>query len=182
MKKRPIVRYVGVGLALLVPALAIAAFNVPHGFMSGEVLTAQNLNDNFNAVKTELESLQARVAALENNRATKTELQTLQGRVGTLETTATELSRVSLSKCKLYWKTCNAPAGQECEAVCPAGSFPIAGSCDAAGGNSLSEHRASVGLGVTFPATGASPKEYDRWVCESSDGTLQNTYVVCCVL
>jgi hypothetical protein len=182
MKRRPIVRYVGVGLALLVPALAIAAFNVPHGFMSGEVLTAQNLNDNFNAVKAELESLQSRVTALENGRATKTDVQGLQTRVMNLETTTGELSRVSLSSCKLYWHTCNAPASTECEAVCPANTYPIAGSCDAAGGNSLSEHRASVGAGVPFPPTGASPKQYDRWVCESSDGTLQNTYVVCCAL
>jgi hypothetical protein len=181
MTKRPIVRYVGVGLALLVPALAIAAFNVPHGFMAGEVLTAQNLNDDFNAVKQELEALQARVTALENGRSTKSELQTVSGRVSTLESTATELSRVSLSNCKLYWQTCNAPASTECAAVCPSGTFPIAGSCDAANAASLSEHRAST-ANPTFPASGASPKQYDRWVCESSDGVLQNTYVVCCPL
>ena len=181
MKNRPIVRYLGVGLALLVPALAIAAFNIPHGFMSGEVLTAQSLNDNFSAVKQELESLQARVAALENTHATKTDLQAVQGRVTTLESSTAELSRVSLSKCKLYWQNCNAPASTECAAVCPSGTFPIAGSCDAANAASLSEHRAST-ANPTFPASGASPKEYDRWVCESSDGVLQNTYVVCCAL
>jgi hypothetical protein len=181
MKKRPIVHYVGVGLALLVPALAVAAFNVPHGFMSGEVLTAQNLNDNFNAVKQELEALQARVTTLENGRATKSEVQAVQTKVTTLESTTTELSRVSLPNCKWYWQTCNAPASTECAAVCPANTFPLAGACDAANANSLSEHRTSVGAGP-FPPSGSSAKLYDRWVCESSDGVLQNTYVFCCAL
>jgi len=169
-------------LALLVPALAIAAFNIPHGFMSGEVLTAQNLNDNFNAVKQELESLQARVTALENTRATKTELQALQGQVGTLQSTTGELSRVSLPNCKWYWEHCDAPMSQECPAICPAGTYPLAGACDAANAASLSEHRTSVAANVSFPPTGSSAKLYDRWVCESSDGVLQNTYVLCCAL
>jgi len=182
MKRRRTVRLLGAGLAVLVPALAIAAFNVPHAFQSGEVLTAQNLNDNFNAVKTELESLQARVAALEANHATKAEVNTVAARVTSVEATAAELSRVSLSKCQWHWQTCNAAMSVECQLTCPSGTYPIAGGCDSAAGNSVSEHRPSVSMGMTFPATPSSPKAYNIYTCESADGVTQNTYALCCPL
>jgi hypothetical protein len=182
MKRRRTVRLLGAGLAVLVPALAIAAFNVPHAFQSGEVLTAQNLNDNFNAVKAELESLQARVAALENGRATKAEVQAVQTKVTTVEGTTTELSRVSLSKCQWHWKTCNAQMSEECQLTCPSGTFPLAGGCDSTNATSVSEHRPSVAEGAAFPPSPSSPKAYTIYTCESANGVLQNTYALCCPL
>lgn len=183
MKKWPrSYRYLGVVGALLVPALAVAAFNLPHGFMAGEVLTAANLNNNFNAVKQELESLQSRVTTLENGTVSKAEYQALAARVAALETSSTELNRVSLKSCKWHYEQCNnIPAFQECTAVCPVGTYALAGGCDAANASSMSEDRPAP-PGPPFPPSGSSAKLYDRYVCEASEGTFQNTYVLCCNL
>jgi hypothetical protein len=200
MKRAPSVRVLGILGALLVPALAVAAFNLPHAFQSGEVLTAANLNNNFNAVKTELEALQARVTMLENasaaktdlqalttrvttletNSSSKTDVQALQSRVTTVEGTSAELSRVSLSKCKWHWEPCNIPMFEECVAQCPANTFALAGGCDSSNATSISEHRPAPAVYPPFPPSGAPAKDYDKWVCESSDGTFQNSYVLCC--
>jgi len=182
MKRSPSVRVLGILAAVLVPALAVAAFNLPHGFTSGEVLTAANLNSNFNAVKQELEALQARVTALENSSSTKSDLQALQSKVTTVEGTTQELSRVSLSNCKWYWQGCNIPMFDECVAQCPANTYALAGGCDSSNATSISEHRPAPAVYPPFPPTGAPAKQYDKWVCEASDGVFQNSYVLCCAL
>jgi hypothetical protein len=123
----------------------VAALNLPHTFQPTEVLTAANLNDNFGAVKTEVEALQA----------------------------------VSLPACQWLYNSCSSPAGIECQVICPAGTHPLTGGCDAVAGTSISENRPSVGA-VAFPPTPAPPSAYDRWVCEGADGVIQSTYALCC--
>jgi len=182
MTRAPSIRIMGILAALLVPALAVAAFNLPHAFSSGEVLTAANLNSNFNAIKAELESLQARVTTLENNSSTKTDLTALQSRVATVETASQEHSRVALTNCKWYWQGCNIPMFEECVAQCPANSYALAGGCDSSNATAVSEDRPAPAVYPPFPPSGASPKQYDKWVCESSNGTFQNSYVLCCPL
>jgi len=182
MKRPPSVRVLGILGALLVPALAVAAFNLPHAFSQGELLTAANLNNNFNAIKAELESLQARVATLETNSGSKADLTALQGRVTTIEGTSTELSRVALTNCKWYWQGCNIPMFEECVAQCPANTYALAGGCDSSNATAVSEDRPAPAVYPPFPPSGASPKQYDKWVCESSNGTFQNSYVLCCPL
>jgi hypothetical protein len=81
--------------------------------------------------------------------------------------------------CTWLYMQCGAGAGVECQQVCPAGTHPIAGSCDAAAGATIVEHRASTGA-ATFPPTPAPFTAYDRWVCETSTGNMQFTYALCC--
>ena len=69
----------GVAGALLLPALAVAAFSVPHSFSAGEVISSQQMNSNFAAIKTELEALQT------INTARETENAALKGRLDALE-------------------------------------------------------------------------------------------------
>ena len=66
MKKTAIYRGIGIAGALFVPALAIAAFTVPNTFVAETVISASAMNQNFDAVASELELLQARLDALES--------------------------------------------------------------------------------------------------------------------
>ena len=56
---------VGVIGALSLPTLAVAALSIPHSFHAGDVISAQEMNENFAVLKAEVESLQARLDALE---------------------------------------------------------------------------------------------------------------------
>jgi hypothetical protein len=80
--------------------------------------------------------------------------------------------------CQWLYTACAAGAG-ECQQVCPAGTHPVAGSCDAAAGATLVEHRASTGA-ATFPNSPVPFTGFDRWVCETSTGNMQFTYALCC--
>jgi hypothetical protein len=85
----------------------------------------------------------------------------------------------SFGSCQWLYTTC--PVGQnECAQICPAGTFPVSGSCDAVAGATLSEHRASVDPQKPFPASGSPFTAYDRWVCQTASGNLQFTYALCC--
>jgi outer membrane murein-binding lipoprotein Lpp len=61
-----IYRYAGIVGALCVPAVA-AALTIPHDFVNGEVLTAQQLNDNFDAISVAVDTLEERVDKLESD-------------------------------------------------------------------------------------------------------------------
>ena len=80
--------------------------------------------------------------------------------------------------CQWLYTACGSGAGIECQTVCPAGSHPVSGSCDAQNGAMISEHRASTG-GV-FPDSPAAFTAFDRWVCETAQGNMQFTYALCC--
>jgi len=75
---------------------------------------------------------------------------------------------------------CSTGPGAECVQICPAGTHPIAGSCDATAGSSLSENRASVADSAPFPPSPAPFTAYDRWVCETASGNMQFPYALCC--
>lgn len=81
--------------------------------------------------------------------------------------------------CQWLYSACAAGAGIECQQVCPAGSYPVSGSCDAQAGATISENRASTGA-AQFPATPAPFTAFDRWVCETAAGNMQFTYALCC--
>jgi hypothetical protein len=86
----------------------------------------------------------------------------------------------SFGTCKWLYQDC-AATPTECEQVCPAGTFPISGSCDAVVNVALVEHRASVAVGTPFPPSGSPFTAFDRWVCRSANGgALQFTYALCC--
>jgi hypothetical protein len=83
--------------------------------------------------------------------------------------------------CQWLYKDCaGAAAGTECAQICPADTHPVSGSCDAAAGATLVENRASVDNAIPFPSSPAPFTAYDRWVCETSTGTMQFTYALCC--
>lgn len=83
------------------------------------------------------------------------------------------------SQCQWLYSACAAGAGVECQQVCPSGTFPVSGSCDAQAGATLSENRASTGAAV-FPDSPAAFTAFDRWVCETATGNMQFTYALCC--
>ena len=86
----------------------------------------------------------------------------------------------SFASCQWLYTQCDFGPGTECVQICPSGTHPAAGSCDAAGGASLSENRASVASSAPFPPSPAPFTAYDRWVCESAGGNIQFTYALCC--
>jgi hypothetical protein len=86
---------------------------------------------------------------------------------------------VGFGNCQWLYSPCGAGSGVECAQVCPAGTFPVSGSCDAQAGASLSENRASTGAAV-FPDSPVSFTAFDRWVCQTAAGNMQFTYALCC--
>jgi hypothetical protein len=85
----------------------------------------------------------------------------------------------SFGSCQWLYTACPTGPGIECQQVCPAGTNPVSGSCDAAAGATLVENRASTGA-ATFPPSPSPFTAYDRWVCETSTGNMQFTYALCC--
>src|SRR5687767_6336054 len=73
--------------------------------------------------------------------------------------------------CQWLYSACAAGPG-ECQQVCPAGTNPVSGSCDAAAGATLVENRASTAA-PTFPNSPVPFTGFDRWVCETSTGNMQ---------
>ena len=86
----------------------------------------------------------------------------------------------SFAGCQWLYTQCDFGPGMECAQICPTGTHPISGSCDAAATASLSENRASVASTAQFPPTPAPFTAYDRWVCETASGNIQFTYALCC--
>ena len=85
----------------------------------------------------------------------------------------------SFGSCQWLYTKC--AAGQaECAQICPSGTFPVSGSCDAEATATLTEHRASVDPQKTFPASGSPFTAFDRWVCQTATGNMQFTYALCC--
>src|SRR4051812_22843335 len=85
----------------------------------------------------------------------------------------------SFGSCQWLYTKCGTGTG-ECAQICPAGTFPVTGSCDAEAGATLSEHRASVDPQKPFPVSGSPFTAFDRWVCETATGNLELTYALCC--
>jgi hypothetical protein len=83
------------------------------------------------------------------------------------------------SNCQWLYTACGAGSGIECQQICPSGTNPVSGSCDAQAGATLSENRASTGAAV-FPDSPAAFTAFDRWVCETAQGNMQFTYALCC--
>jgi len=159
MKRFSWSRSLGIIGAVLVPAAVIAAFNVPHAFQSGEVLKADSLNTNFNAVKAELESLQARMTMLETTAA---------GAVP--------------KDCVWIWNNpCAAGAGVDCIAQCPANKYALAGGCHTVYPAGITESHPGPPTGAPFPNSGTSAKSWNQWACKAS-GDLRTAYVLCCAL
>jgi len=156
--KRAWPRYLGVVAAMLVPAAVIAAFNVPHAFQSGEVLKADSLNTNFNAVKAELEALQARVSSLETP------------------------TLPPPKDCVWIWNNpCAAGAGVNCDAICPTGKYAFGGGCHTVYPAAITENHPAENPANPFPDSGSSVKLWDRWTCKST-GDLRTAYAICCGL
>lgn len=66
MKK--VIRAVSVGLAVCVPAAAIA-FSIPNSFSAGTTISSQKVNENFALIATELTSLRSEVNTLKSDLA-----------------------------------------------------------------------------------------------------------------
>jgi hypothetical protein len=81
------------------------------------------------------------------------------------------------ASCQWLYTACTTA---ECVQICPAGTHPIAGSCDGVNGATLNENRASVADSAPFPPSPSPFTAYDRWVCQAATGTIQFTYALCC--
>lgn len=86
---------------------------------------------------------------------------------------------LSFASCRWHTRVCDSGANIECQQVCPAGTSPISGGCDAQAGAILSEHRPSSNA-ATFPPSPNEITKFDRWVCETSTGNVQGVYALCC--
>src|SRR6187551_3215285 len=58
--------HLGMAGALLIPALAVAAVDIPHMFKGGDRVSASEMNQNFEAMAEAIEALEAKVEALES--------------------------------------------------------------------------------------------------------------------
>lgn len=79
-------RVQGIVLGLLMPSLVVAALELPHTFKSGEVISASEMNENFEALREKIEALEeakqgARALELRLSKADTDEtIQLVQGR------------------------------------------------------------------------------------------------------
>lgn len=58
-------RVQGIALGLLMPSLVVAALELPHTFKSGEVISASEMNENFEALREKIEALEESQKELE---------------------------------------------------------------------------------------------------------------------
>lgn len=65
MKHSKLYTYLGITGALLVPALAVAAIEIPNVFEGGDPVSASEMNQNFEALADALEQLEEKVEKLE---------------------------------------------------------------------------------------------------------------------
>jgi hypothetical protein len=208
MKSSRTVKTLGLAAALLVPAIAIASFNIPHTFVSNEVLTANDLRGNFDAVAAQITTLQNRLDAVEALQAKVTALETttnnlsattggLTSTTNSLTTTTNKLSghtdvldKVALNQClRFYTGPCPAGSGDECVVKCPANWFAVSGGCDAQASSAITQNAPSLRAGVPFPPNGNNipPTSFDGWVCQAqangtgpNTGVMQTAHVLCC--
>lgn len=66
MKHSKLYTYLGIAGALLVPAFAVAAVEIPNVFEGGDPVSASQMNENFAAMAEAIEALEEKVEALEN--------------------------------------------------------------------------------------------------------------------
>ena len=69
MKHIKIVRWIGVAGAVLVPALAVAALEIPNTFAAGQRVSAAEMNANFAALDAKVEELETRLNQHATNEA-----------------------------------------------------------------------------------------------------------------
>jgi hypothetical protein len=194
MKRSRTVKILGLAAALLVPALAIAAFQVPHTYNPGDVLKADDLKVNFNALSSEIDSLRARLAAVESSTmALSTTTGTLTTTTNTLSTTTSglttttnTLNAISLRTCKRFYKgPCDQGKGVECAVKCPTGWVAVSGGCDAQAGSALTMSAPTVAAGLGYPTDPnyIPTTTFDGWACQAStsgDGVMQTAHAFCC--
>jgi len=65
MKHSKLYNYLGIAGALAVPALAIAAVNIPNVFNAGDTVSASAMNQNFTVLKNAHDALETQVATLQ---------------------------------------------------------------------------------------------------------------------
>src|SRR5688572_27783903 len=66
MKHSKLYTHLGIAGALLVPALAVAAVEIPNVFEGGDPVSASQMNENFQVMTDAIEALEARVEKFEN--------------------------------------------------------------------------------------------------------------------
>ncbi|HEY6725928.1 MAG TPA: hypothetical protein VI197_17965 [Polyangiaceae bacterium] len=66
MKQSKLYTHLGIAGALLVPALAVAAVEIPNVFEGGDPVSASQMNENFEAMADAIDALEARVEKFEN--------------------------------------------------------------------------------------------------------------------
>ncbi len=192
----------GIAGALLVPAAAIA-LTTPNIFSDGDVLTASDLNENFQAMEAEINSLRADVTALQsalNGKASTTsvsslqtsvssldgELNVLDGEVSSLQSDVagvvsdtSALVGSALHECTWHFDPCEGQP-EVCVAVCPAGKHAVAIGCDS-GASGLTESYPVPPVSTPFPADGSSVTAYNRGACRAADpDALQTAFALCC--
>lgn len=146
----------GIVGAVCIPAATVAALDIPHTFEPGDPVSASSMNQNFDAVKSEVETLQTMVAELQDELASS--------------------SGFSLTSCEWHRNQCNGPG--ECTAECPSGMHPIGGACDGANGSLMETFVAAS----PFPNDTPHPvTDFDRWICEPATGAdINHANVLCC--
>lgn len=66
MKHSKLYTHLGIAGALLIPALAVAAVEIPNVFEGGDPVSASEMNENFEVMANAIEALEAKVETLEN--------------------------------------------------------------------------------------------------------------------
>lgn len=146
----------GVVGAICIPVATVAALEIPNAFEAGDPVSASRMNENFDAVKTEVEALQTAVDELQDELA--------------------NASGLSSASCEWHRNQCNGPGA--CITQCPADMHPIAGACDGLNG-ALQE---SFAAASPFPNDTPHPvTDFDQWICEPVAGAeINHANVLCC--
>jgi hypothetical protein len=82
-------------------------------------------------------------------------------------------------ECVWHYTKCDSEPGDQCQQVCPAGTFVAAGGCDADSGATVQESRPAPPPGG-FPPSPIPFNGMDRWVCQSASGVMTFSFALCC--
>jgi hypothetical protein len=162
----------------VIGAVAVASnVTIPNTFAPNTPVKAAEMNANFSAVAAANNDNQAQITSLQNNTYTKTQ---------------TDARYTRLPKCYWTYKACGAAGGTSCAVTCNAGTYVMAGGCDANAGapsrivkSFPGPSSGNYGDQTTVwpfgaPISGTTTSYVDQWFCQVDTGFINSVYVFCC--
>ncbi len=166
------------GVLTVVGTVAVASnVTIPNTLAPNTPVKAGDLNANFSALAAANNDNQSQITNLQNNTYTKTQ---------------SDARYTRLSNC--YWtsRACGPTGGTTCAVICNAGTYVMAGGCDANAGAPSKIVKSFPGPSsgnygneapiwpFGAPIGGTTNSYIDLWTCQVDTGYINSVYVFCC--